>query len=135
MTWKPALIAVLGLALGWPAFADPEELPDAPKQDDKEEMPGSDEQANEDEQVNPLEILERVIGNQKDAESKMADLGSLKATKDGGEEILVEELAKSAALQQRAIDQMSRLFDGGENAQDAAIRDLELLIKSAKGGD
>jgi hypothetical protein len=137
MRWKLALSGVLGLGLSFPVFADPgEELPEGPKSGGDEALPGSDEESMEEEQIDVLGTLEGIIGKMKDAESTLAKLKDHQAVTEQGEVVKSEEeLLKSADLQKKAIEQMSRIFEGGKNEQEAAVQGLEKLIKAAKEGD
>jgi len=136
MSWKHLLAGVLGLALSAPAFAEDEEFPEGPKPDEKEVMPGSEEEANEEEQIDVVGTLEGIIGKMKDAEDILSKAGSWRATDDKGNPIEdMDRLIKAQDLQKKAIEEMTRIFSGSKNNQQAAIEDIEKLIKAAKEGD
>ncbi|KAF0244911.1 MAG: hypothetical protein FD180_2132 [Planctomycetota bacterium] len=137
MRWNLVLSGVLGLGLTMPAFADPgEEFPDGPKVEGEEALPGSDEEEMEEEQIDVLGTLEGIIGKMKDAESTLAGANSWKATDAQGNVIEeVKKLVDAQDLQKKAIEEMSRIFEGGKKDQTAAVEGLEKLIKAAKEGD
>ena len=137
MTWKLMLSGVLGLGLSFPAFADPgEDFPEGPKGEGEEALPGSDEEEMEEEQIDVLGTLEKIIEQMKNAESTLAKAKDHQAVTEQGEVVKSqEELLKSLDLQKKAIEQMSRIFEGGKNEQEAAVQGLEKLIKAAKEGD
>lgn len=134
MTWKLVLSGVLGLALGFPAWAEPdEEFPEGPKPEEKEALPESDEEEMEEEQIDVLGTLESIIGKMKDAEDHLAKAGSWKATDAQGNVIEdVNKLINAQDLQNKAIQEMSRIFDGSKKEQQTAISEIEKLIKAAK---
>jgi hypothetical protein len=135
MNWKIVLSGLLGVALSGPAWAEDEEFPEGPKADEKEEMPDSDEDEMEEEQIDIMGTLEGIIGKMKDAEDHLAKAGSWKATDAQGNAIEeVTKLIEAADLQKKAVEEMNRFFEGGKKNQQAAIDDIEKLIKAAKEG-
>ena len=137
MRWNLLLSGVLGLGLSFPAFADPgEELPEGPKGGGDEALPGSDEESMEEEQIDVLAELEKIVGDMKDAEQIIGSLGGWRATDAQGNAIEeAKRLIDAQDLQKKAIEEMSRIFEGGKKEQEAAVQGLEKLIKAAKEGD
>lgn len=133
--WRLAAIGALSLCLSVPAsraFAE-EELPGGPKPEGEEPLPGSEEEANEEEDVDVLGTLDKIIGKMKDAEASLAEAGTWKATDAQGNAIEeAEKLLTAKDLQDKAIREMNKIFDGSKDGQSQAIEGIEKLIKAAK---
>jgi hypothetical protein len=130
-----ALTGLLSAALVLPVLAeDPdEEFPEGPAGTEEEAMPESDEEEMEEEEVDVVGTLEGIIGKMKDAEESLAGAGSWKATDAQGNAIEdVNKLIQAQDLQKKAIEEMTRIFDGGKKKQQGAVEDIEKLIKLAK---
>lgn len=134
--WSLAAAGVLAFAMSVPAHADDEEFPDGPKTDGGDEtLPGSDEEAMEEEEVDVLGTLDQIIGKMKDAESSLAQAGTWKATDAQGNAIEeADKLLTAKDLQDKAIREMTKIFDGSKDGQSKAIEGIEKLIKAAKEG-
>lgn len=129
-----ALTGLLAAALACPAMAEPdEEFPEGPAGGEEEVLPESDEEEMEEEEVDVVGTLEGIIGKMKDAEDSLAGAGSWKATDAQGNAIEdVNKLIEASDLQKKAIEEMTRIFDGGKKKQQGAVEDIEKLIKLAK---
>lgn len=116
MTW---LAILLGVSMSLPIAADPpdEEFPEGPGQEE-EVLPGSDEEAMAEEDVDPLALLESIHSRMKDAEERLAKIGAVEAKE----------------FQQKAIQELDRLFRGSREQQQMAIEEIEKLIRSAREG-
>ena len=120
MKLKLVMSGILGLALSAPAFADPgEDFPTGPKPETGEVLPGGDEKEMEEEQIDVVGILEGIVGKMKDAEQSLA----------------ITDIEGAAEAAGKAAEKMSKVFEGSNKNQTAAIQDLEKLIKAAKEGD
>ncbi|MCC6739205.1 MAG: hypothetical protein IT452_09170 [Planctomycetia bacterium] len=131
--WRLATAGALAAALSVPAFADDEEFPEGPKTEGEEALPGSEEEEMEEEEVDVLGTLEAIIGKMKDAESSLAQAGSWKATDAQGNAIEdADKLLTAKDLQDKAIREMTKIFDGSKDGQSKAVEGIEKLIKAAK---
>ncbi len=129
-----AAAGALAAVLAVPAWADDEEFPEGPKTDGGDEvLPGSDEEDMEEEQIDPLKTLDEIISKMKDAESSLAEAGAWKATDAQGKVIEeADKLLTAKDLQDKAIREMTKIFDGSKDGQSKAVEGIEKLIKAAK---
>jgi hypothetical protein len=124
-----ALAAVLMI----PAWADDEELPEGPTSGEDEALPGSEEEEMEEEEIDPLKTLDEIISKMKDAESSLAQAGTWKATDAQGNAIEeIDKFVNAKDLQEKAIREMEKIFNGSKDGQGKAVEGLEKLIKAAK---
>ncbi|MCE9581650.1 MAG: hypothetical protein K8T20_03940, partial [Planctomycetes bacterium] len=108
MRLKAILSGILGLALTGPTFGDPQA-------GGQESFPEGVEGVAEEPEVDVAAKLEEINEIMKQAERDLAGISDWRATDAQG----------------RAIDELSRMFDGARQRQDSAIQSLEQLIKAA----
>ena len=134
MLWKTIAAGLLGFALTVPTMAEPdEEFPEGPKVEEKEDLPDSDEEDMEEEEIDVLATLESIITKMKDAEAALSHARNKVATDLEGKAIEdADKLLTSKDLQDKAIREMSKIFDGSKDNQQQAIGEIEKLIKAAK---
>lgn len=132
--WRFATAGALVAALTVPAWADDEEFPEGPGTGGGDEvLPGSDEEEMEEEEIDPLKTLDEIISKMKDAEAALAQAGAWKATDAEGKVIEeADKLLSAKDLQDKAIREMTKIFDGSKDGQSKAVDGIEKLIKAAK---
>jgi hypothetical protein len=131
---RTAVAGVLALAFAVPAAGEPdEELPDGPAAEAGEILPDGEEESAEAGEVDVLKTLEEAREWMKEAERSLARLPDWRATDERGQAIRdVEDLLKARQLQEKALRELTRLFDSSREGQGKAIDALEALIKAAK---
>lgn len=134
MIWKAIAAGLIGFALTVPAMSEPdEEFPEGPKAEEKEDLPDSDEEEMEEEEIDVMATLESIIAKMKDAEAELAKAHGFIATDAQGRAIEdMDRFLTAKDLQEKAIREMTKIFDGSKDNQQKAIGEIEKLIKAAK---